>query len=124
MSEIQIPPNGKSEFYQDLPEDLLARHCRTCVNFKRPSLPYLSGWGKCSKNVVTGWCRDFFPACNLFENRTHNQMIFETALTYFVIAAAIFALIKFVALMAYFFSHGLPPLPPEVIQQQKDRSFF
>ncbi len=124
MSDIHIPPNAKAEFYQDLPEDLRQRHCRTCVNFRRPSLPYLSGWGKCARGVVTGWCRDFFPACAQFENRTHNQVIFETLLTYFVIAAAIFALVKFIALMAYFYSHGLPPLPPEEIQQQKERRIF
>lgn len=124
MSDIQIPLNGEPEFYQDLSEDLLQRHCRTCVNFIRPSIPYLSSWGKCSKGVVTGWCRDFFPACNLFANRTRNQAIFETLLTWFVIAAAIFALVKFVTVMGYFWSHGLPPLPPEVIEQQKERRVF
>jgi len=115
MSEEQKNGNKPQKEEKHYVDDIFIEHkfCRSCINFARPSLPILSGWGKCQKGMVKGWCRDFYPACELYEERTENQKLFEKIVFTGVIILLIFALIKAVLIFSFLLTHPNLKIPPE-----------
>jgi hypothetical protein len=124
MSEEQKNGSKPAKEEKHYTDDIFIEHkfCRSCVNFARPSLPILSSWGKCQKGVIKGWCRDFFPACELYEERTKEQRLFEKIVFIGVIILLVFVLIKAVMIFSFLFTHPDMKVPPE--EQQHWHGMF
>lgn len=123
MSEEQHTDHTEKK-EKEYVDDIFIHHkfCRSCINFARPSLPILSSWGKCTKGKVKNWCRDYYPACELYQEKTHNQETFEKVMFSLVIILIVIVLIKFVVIFGYLLSHPNLQIPAD--QQRHWRGQF